>query len=97
MIKSLYSLKRINNQCYEKLASLFTLHGYKQVTSYNCLFIKSKNLIFIIFLVHGDDVILAGNSLSEFQHMKYIMHKTFNIKDLSIIKYFLGLEVEPSK
>jgi hypothetical protein len=32
--------------------------------------------------VYVDDVILAGNSLVEFQHIKYVLHNSFQIKDL---------------
>jgi len=42
-------------------------------------------------------LILAGNSRSEFQHIKSILHASFKIKDLGQLKYFLGLEVVHSK
>jgi hypothetical protein len=44
-----------------------------------------------------DDIILAGNTLAEFQHIKSILHSSFKIKDLGQLKYFLGLEVAHSK
>jgi len=44
-----------------------------------------------------DDIILAGNSLYEFQHIKSILHSSFKINDLGQLKYFLGLEVAHSK
>jgi len=43
--------------------------------------------------VYVNDVILAGNSLEEFKPIKHILHIAFKIKDLGILKYFLGIEV----
>ena len=43
------------------------------------------------------DIILAGNSLTEFSHIKSILDSLFKIKDLSQLKYFLGIEVAHSK
>jgi len=47
-------------------------------------------------LVYVDDVILAGNSLQEFASIKQVLHDAFQIKDLGILKYFLGIEVAHS-
>jgi hypothetical protein len=44
-------------------------------------------------LIYVDDIILAGTSLEEFQRIKSILDSNFKIKDLGILKYFLGLEV----
>lgn len=44
-----------------------------------------------------DDIILAGTSLSEFDHTKHILDDNLKIKDLGILKYFIGLEVVHSK
>jgi hypothetical protein len=44
-----------------------------------------------------DDIILAGNSLEEFQRIKRLLDSEFKIKDLGQLKYFLGIEVAHSK
>jgi hypothetical protein len=44
-----------------------------------------------------DDIILAGNSLSEFSRIKKVLDREFRIKDLGQLKYFLGIEVAHSK
>jgi hypothetical protein len=43
-----------------------------------------------------DDIILAGDSLEEFQSIKSILDTLFKIKDLGQLKFFLGLEVAHS-
>lgn len=97
LIKSLYGLKQASRQWFEKLTSVLTAHGYSQAPSDHSLFVKQTSSTFTILLVYVDDVILAGNSLQEFQTMKNILHQLFKIKDLGILKYFLGLEVAHSK
>jgi hypothetical protein len=60
------------------------------------LFTKQTANTFTILLVYVDDIILTGNSLSEFVHIKTVLHSAFKIKDLGVLKYFLGLEVAHS-
>jgi hypothetical protein len=47
--------------------------------------------------VYVDDIILAGNSLEEFDKIKTVMDSEFKIKDLGMLRYFLGIEVAHSK
>jgi hypothetical protein len=47
--------------------------------------------------VYIDDIILAGNSLAEFDRIKTIMDEEFKIKDLGKLRYFLGIQVAHSK
>jgi hypothetical protein len=48
-------------------------------------------------LVYVDDIILAGTSIDEFNRIKKILDAQFKIKDLGVLKYFLGLEVAQSR
>ncbi|XP_058761005.1 uncharacterized protein LOC131634366 [Vicia villosa] len=81
---------------FEKLNSLLIGHGYTQAPSDHSLFVKKTSSSFTILLFYVDDVILAGDYLHEFQLMKNILHQAFKIKDLGVLKYFLGLEVAHS-
>jgi hypothetical protein len=85
------------NQVCKLIKSLLIAQGFKQANSDHSLFTKSSSESFTILLVYVDDIILAGNSLSEFQYIKDILHSSFKIKDLGQLKYFLGLEVAHSK
>ncbi|KAM0050951.1 putative RNA-directed DNA polymerase [Helianthus debilis subsp. tardiflorus] len=38
-------------------------------------------------------VLVTGNSEIEIKRIKHVLHETFRIKDLGVLKYFLGIEV----
>lgn len=61
------------------------------------MFTLLRNDHITILLVYVDDVILEGTPLSEFDHIKQVLHNTFKFKDLGTLNYFLGLEVAHSK
>jgi len=95
--KSLYGLKQGSRKWYEKLTTLLLAEGYCQSTADYSLFTLQYGSDFTALLVYVDDIILAGTSLTEFQRIKNILVNQFKIKDLGILKYFLGLEVAHSK
>jgi len=95
--KSLYGLKQASRKWYEKLTTLLLAEEYRQSTADYSLFTLQHGGDFTALLVYVDDIILVGTSLVEFQRIKNILDNQFKIKDLGILKYFLGLEVAHSK
>jgi hypothetical protein len=95
--KSLYGLKQASRKWNEKLTSLLLREGYVQSTTDYSLFTFTKDAHFTALLVYVDDIILAGNDLMEFNRIKSILDLNFKIKDLGVLKYFLGLEIAQSK
>jgi hypothetical protein len=97
LIKSLYGLRQASRKWYERLTSLIISQGYHQSSSDYSFFTLNKQDSFTALLVYVDDIILAGNSLEEFDKIKTIMDSEFKIKDLGMLRYFLGIEVAHSK
>jgi hypothetical protein len=97
LIKSLYGLRQASRKWYERLTSLLISQGYLQSSSDYSLFTLTKQDSFTALLVYIDDIILAGNSLAEFDRIKTIMDEEFKIKDLGKLRYFLGIQVAHSK
>jgi hypothetical protein len=95
--KSLYGLKQASRKWYEKLTALLIKEGYTQSSSDYSLFTLHKEHDFTALLVYVDDVILAGNSMAEFDRIKTVFNVAFKIKNLGQLKYFLRLEVAHSK
>jgi hypothetical protein len=95
--KSLYGLKQASRKWNERLTSLLLREGYIQSTADYSLFTLTNDAKFTALLVYVDDIVLAGNDLMEFTRIKGILDSAFKIKDLGVLKYFLGLEVAHSK
>ena len=55
-----------------------------------------KNGKISILIVYLDDIILIGNNMHEMKILKQPMTKKFEIKDLGVLRYFLGIEVARS-
>ncbi|XP_021995714.1 uncharacterized mitochondrial protein AtMg00810-like [Helianthus annuus] len=57
------------------------------------MFIKNNDGVFIVLLVYVDDIILTGNNEKEINNVKTLLKSEFLIKDLGLLKFFLGIEV----
>ena len=51
----------------------------------------------IALLIYVDDIIVTGNNFEEQKQLKESLARTFEMKDLGALKYFLGIEVAYSK
>jgi hypothetical protein len=97
LVKSLYGLKQASRRWYERLTAFLVQHHYTQASSDHSLFVKASSTSFTLLLVYVDDVIICGTSIDEINSMKHALHTSFKIKDLGLLKYFLGIEVAHSK
>ncbi|KAK2429168.1 putative mitochondrial protein [Trifolium repens] len=95
--KSLYGLKQASRQWYSKLSAALISFGYTQSLADYSLFVKVSGNSFTALLVYVDDIVLAGNCISEIQSVKTFLDKKFCIKDLGQLRFFLGFEIARSK
>ena len=95
--KSLYGLKQTPCQWFAKLSS--TLLAYEFVRSYAdySIFTYSKGNKFMALLIYVDDLVLTENDDDLCAEFKAYLHQCFRIKDLHLLKYFLGIEVPVMK
>lgn len=71
-------------------------YGYKRCQADNTSFVKRRSDEMTILVVYVDDIIVIGND-KETRHLNAYLKKDFEIKDLGVLKYFLGIEVARSK
>ena len=91
--KSLYGLKQASRQWFAKLTFELVHQGFTQSKNDYSLFIKNTVDSFILAAIYVDNIILTGNDIQSIQHLISHLHRTFSIKDLGPLSFFLGLEV----
>ena len=91
--KSLYGLKQAPCCWFAKLAMALKTYGFAQSSSDYSLFTLHRDSIHLLVLVYVDDIIISGNNSEAIWVFKIYLSDCFYIKDLSPLKYFLGMEV----
>ena len=67
--------------------------GYKQSNSDYTLFFKKCHGKIIALIFYVDDMMVTRNDPSEQEALKKYLVREFEMKDLSELKYLLGIEV----
>ncbi|XP_072087411.1 uncharacterized protein [Arachis hypogaea] len=96
LTKSLYGLKQASRQWNIKLSAALADLGFTPSENDHSLFTKSTGTTFTAILVYVDDLVLAEDDLSEIQAVKMFLDDKFKIKDLGLLKFFIGMEVARS-
>ncbi|XP_074314529.1 uncharacterized protein LOC141649747 [Silene latifolia] len=91
--KSLYGLRQAPRCWYAKLASALRNYGFKQCALDHSLFSITKDNIEVHVLVYVDDLVICGNNVPFITKFKDYLSQCFSMKDLGVLKYFLGLEI----
>lgn len=94
--KSLYGLKQAPRCWFAMLAASLKNYGFLQSYSDYSLFTLHQGPIQLNVLVYVDDLIISGNDSSAISSFKAYLGKCFHMKDLGLLKYFLGIEVARS-
>lgn len=94
--KSLYGLKQAPRCWFAKLVDALLKYGFSQTHSDSSLFVYSRHNMSLRILVYVDDLIISGDSSQAINSFKAYLSTCFHMKDLGILKYFLGLEVARS-
>ncbi|KAL6133377.1 hypothetical protein ACLB2K_065614 [Fragaria x ananassa] len=94
--KSLYGLKQSPRAWYSKLSSVLEANGFKGGSADSSMFVRSGSCGRLVVLVYVDDLIITGDNEDEINTLKQSLHHKFAIKDLGVLKYFLGIEMATS-
>ncbi|KAH9677665.1 retrovirus-related pol polyprotein from transposon RE1 [Citrus sinensis] len=91
--KSLYGLKQAPRAWYDKLKGCLISWGFTTTSSDTSLFVRKIKTSMIIVLIYVDDILITGPNTEELEGFITEFSKTFALKDLGVLSYFLGIEV----
>ena len=95
--KALYGLKQSPRAWFERFSTAVMRVGYTQSQADHTLFIKRYQNRTTALIVYVDDIVMTGDDPEEIQRMKSFLGTEFEVKDLGLLRYFLGIEVCRSK
>ena len=89
-----YRQKKAPRAWYEKVDSYFKENGFERSKNELTLYVKKKGDVdFLVVCLYIDDMIYMGSSELIIAYFKFSMMRKFEMSDLSLLHYFLGLEV----
>lgn len=91
--KSLYGLKNSPKNWNEKFHKTMVSLSFQRSESEYCLYVKSTENCKLFVLIYVDDLLIAGTDTGEVQHIKHTLSNFFKMKDLGLIRYFLGMDI----
>ncbi|PRQ53440.1 putative RNA-directed DNA polymerase [Rosa chinensis] len=94
--KAIYGLKQSPRAWYAKLSSVLEEVGFHRSNADSSLFIRIGSTSKLLVLIYVDDLIITGDNAEEIELLKQSLRNRFAIKDLGILKYFLGIEMATS-
>ncbi|CAL9012606.1 unnamed protein product, partial [Prunus brigantina] len=94
--KSIYGLKQSPRAWYAKLSSVLEAAGFQSSNADSSLFVRSGSAGKVVVLIYVDDLIVIGDNANEINNLKWYLKQKLAIKDLGVLKYFLGIEMATS-
>lgn len=82
--KSLYGLRQAPRCWFKKLTTALKGYGFQQCRSDYSLF---------TYVIYVDDLIITGNQPASVEFFKTYLASCFKMKDLGLLRFFLGIEV----
>ena len=91
--KALYGLKQAPRAWYSRIDSYLLENGFEKCEGEPTLYIKEKDGKMLIVVLYVVDVIFTGNDDYLIENFKTVMKDEFEMTDMGLLRYFLGIEV----
>ena len=95
--KVIYGLKQSPRAWFDKFSQVASLYGLKRTSSDHLIFVRYDKKGTIVLAVYVDHIVITGSDSEGIQLLKSHLSKHFHMKDLGLLRYFLGIEVAKSK
>lgn len=91
--KSIYGLKQAPRAWFQRLSSFLFTIGFTGSHTDSSLFIREQGGNVLYILLYVDDIIITGSTDLVVQECISLIAAEFQLRDLGILHYFLGIEV----
>ncbi|GFS46412.1 hypothetical protein Acr_00g0102120 [Actinidia rufa] len=91
--RALYGLKQAPRAWYAKFSSTICDLGFSASAYDSALFTRQSAHGIVLLILYVDDMIITGDNVYGISELQDFLHRHFEMKDLSPLSYFLGLEV----
>jgi len=95
--KALYGLKQAPRAWYNQIDEHLLNLGFVKSLSEATLYVKLKDNDVLIVSLYVDDLLVIGSNESLVEEFKQEMMNVFEMTDLGLMTYFLGMEVKQSQ
>ncbi|KAL0537088.1 hypothetical protein IC582_026058 [Cucumis melo] len=96
--KALYGLKQAPRMWNSRINKYFLDNGYLRCPYEHSLYIKvNGHGDILVVCLYVDDLIFTGNCASMFEDLKNAMTQEFEMTDIGLMSYYLGIEVKQSE
>ena len=95
--KALYRLKQAPRDWYGKIDDYLISSGFQKSLSEATLYVKKINNDVLIISLYVDDLIVTGSNIQQVEEFKQKMMQVFEMTDLGLMSFFLGMEIKQSK
>jgi Reverse transcriptase (RNA-dependent DNA polymerase) len=92
--KSIYGLKQSAKVWNDTLNNSLLKNGMKRSEADKCLYAMNSGGEVMYLLVHVDDILVIGKNVDFMDKFMTRIGKDFDLKDLGIVKNYLGINVE---
>lgn len=91
--KAIYGLKHAPRAWFDKFSDFLLEFGFECSFPDPSLFIYHHGTNVIYLLIYVDDMILTGNNNTLLDKLMVSLNTVFKMKDMSVVHYFLGIQV----
>nr|GEZ19941.1 retrovirus-related Pol polyprotein from transposon TNT 1-94 [Tanacetum cinerariifolium] len=77
-----------------RIDKYFQEHGFRKCLSEYALYVKFENISILLACLYVDDLIFTGNSQSMIDELKKSMTREFEMTNIGLMSYYLGIEVK---
>lgn len=95
--RSIYGLKQAPRAWNRKLTKDLSALGYVPFHHAECIFARNRDGVRVLLLIYVDDFLVMVSPRTAMQRVKDEISSLYEIKDLGIAQYFLGIKIHRRK